>query len=300
MFSEVMDFLKMNDVKYKENASLKRISPIGIGASAKIVAYPDSEEKLVLLLRFLGNVKIQNKILGRMSNVLPPDEDYIGVVVRTELLRNYRITGELVSVDCGASLPRLAANMAAAGFSGLEELSGIPGSIGGSVVGNAGAFGRELSDLVVGVKVYDLINQEILTFGPPDLEFSYRHSNLKCGRYIVLSVCLKLVGSDKDTVRAAMSRFRDIRRKTQPVGELSLGSTFKRPGEGLYAAKMIDECGLKGKSIGGAMVSRKHAGFIVNTDGARAKDYLELSEYVKKVVFDRFSVVLEREVEILS
>ena len=300
MFYEVLDFLKMNDVNYKENVKLADISPIKIGAVAKTVLYPDSEKKLILVLRFLRKAKIPYKILGRMSNVLPPDNEYTRVVIRTDLISDYSVSDGLLFAGCGATLPSLAFKMADLGYSGLEELSGIPGSIGGALVGNAGAFGREISELVSAVRVFDLSSFETLNLKAEDFDFSYRSSGLNTDRYVVLSVGLKTIQSDRENVKAATVNYKEIRRKTQPVGELSLGSTFKRPGDGLFAAKMIDECGLKGKSVGGAMVSKKHAGFIINSGGASARDYIELSEQVIDIVFKKFRIRLEREVEILG
>ena len=299
MSREILDFLKMNDVEYKEGLSLAEISPIRIGEKAKIVAYPSGETKLLMLSLFLKKNKIKHKILGRMSNVLPPDEGYNGVIIRTDRIKNISVYGERVIVGSGVSMPTLSRELCKCGLSGFEGLSGIPGSIGGAIVGNAGAFGREISDIIQSVTVFDPDRCETISMSCEECGFSYRDSVFKESSLIVLSAELKLIGSDSRIIFEEMKRISDCRRKSQPTDLPSLGSTFKRPSPDISAARLIDECGLKGHSIGGATVSEKHAGFIVNSGGATAKDYIELSELIKKCVFEKYQINLEREIEIL-
>ena len=299
MYGEIFDFLKMNDVEYKIGASLKAISPIKIGPKEAFLVYPDSQGKLILLVKFLKNAEIKYKILGRMSNVLFCDENYNGIVIRTDRMSRYSIIGNCVTALCGVSLPLLAKAVCKAGLSGLEGLSGIPGSMGGAVIGNAGAFGSEIGDVVSSVDCYDFDRGEIINLPAEYLLFSYRNSIFKEKNWIILSVNLKLTESDRSAVESEMERCCNIRRKTQPTTSPSLGSTFKRPGEGLYAARLIDECGLKGHSVGGAMISEKHAGFIINSGDATARDYIGLSDFVAKCVYMKYGILLEREIELI-
>lgn len=299
MIEEIFDLFKVNDVEYRKDVRLAEISPVKIGGRAKAVVYPDSTDKLLTLLRSLNNEKIEHKTLGRMSNVLPSDENYEGIIVKTDRLASISIYGCEIDVDGGVSLPILAGYAAKAGFSGLEELSGIPGSLGGSIRGNAGAFGREISRLVSWVKAYDPVSDSVAVLDAKELDFGYRNSSFKKNSMIILSARLRLVPSDSAAITFAMRKYKEIRKATQPVGEPSLGSVFKRPGEDLYAAKMVDECGLKGKSIGGARISEKHAGFILNSGSATAKDFISLADYAQMCVYNKFKVTLEREIEIM-
>lgn len=299
MFEYVKEFLKMNDVEYRENVKLKLLSPIRIGGNAKIIAYPDSALKYVQILRFLGAIKCKFRTLGRMSNLLPSDDGYDGVIIKTDRIRRFYITSNILYTYCGITTAILAGETCRAELSGLEELSGIPGSIGGAIFGNAGAFGREIADVVSDVTFYSPADDRIYTASAREIDFSYRNSAFKRGLGYIISARLNLTHSDKDSIAARMNNVKEARQRTQPIGELSLGSTFKRPLSDLPAAKMIDECGLKGYSIGGAEISKKHAGFIINRDGALAEDYLRLADYASDKVYEKFGVRLEREVELL-
>lgn len=299
MFEYVKEFLKMNDVEYRENVNLKSLSPIKIGGNAKIIAYPNSAFKYVQVLRFLGTIKCKFRTLGRMSNLLPSDDGYDGVIIKTDRIRRFYITSNILYTYCGITTAILAAETCRAELSGFEELSGIPGSIGGAIFGNAGAFGREIADVVSDVTFYSPADDRVYTASAGEIDFSYRNSAFKSGLGYIISARLNLTHSDTDSVAARMKNVKETRERTQPVGELSLGSTFKRPESDLPAAKMIDECGLKGYRIGGAEISKKHAGFIINRDGALAEDYLRLADYASDEVYEKFGVRLEREVELL-
>lgn len=296
---DVIDFLKMNDVKYIENALLSRFSSVRIGGHCSVVAFPKDKEQLIFLVHFLWNNKTRYKILGRMSNVLPPDDKYKSVVIKTDLLRDIYISENTVVADVGISLPVLARNLADSGLSGTEELSGIPGSLGGAIFGNAGAFGREISDLVKNVEIYDPEKDTFETLSHQNAEFIYRGSLFTNKHFVILSATLDLCARSSDEIRSRMEHFLSARKQNQPSGEPSLGSVFKRPYEDLSAAQLIDRCGLKGYSIGGATVSEKHAGFIVNKGGATSKDYLDLANCVEDRVYEKFGIKLQKEIEIL-
>lgn len=295
----VLGFLKKNEVEYLENHSIKDFSFVRIGGNAKFICFPSEERILTHLIDFLDDIKIQYKVLGRMSNVLPPDGFFDGVIVKTDRLDKHSIDDGAIFTSCGASVARLANFACANGLCGLEELSGIPGSIGASIIGNAGAFGREISDLVVSVSVYDHKSRAVISLDRDKLEFSYRDSILKRRDLAVLSAKLRLTRSDRLSIKSRMNEIRYKRLSTQPIGSPSLGSVFKRPSRDTSAALLIDRCGLKGKRIGGAVISEKHCGFILNDNNASAKDYLELCDLAADAVYGRFGISLEKEIEIM-
>ena len=297
MLEIVKGYLKKREVKYKESADLSRLSTVRIGGEAKILAEPQTIEELSDLLAFLKNNKIKCKILGRMSNVIPSDKPYDGVVVRTLGVKGLRLDGKVITVSTGEMLPSLALRLAELGIDGLTPLSGIPGTVGGSIVGNAGAFGTEIAELVKSVTVYDGLEGGIITLPGTDLGFSYRSSILKNGRFTVLSAELSLGYGERDALIEQIKKYKELRLDKQPT-EPCAGSVFKRSAD--YAASMlIDRCGLKGRRVGGAMISKKHAGFIINTGGAFQSDYIRLAAIAEKEVLLRFGVRLEREVEYL-
>ncbi|MBQ8303018.1 MAG: UDP-N-acetylmuramate dehydrogenase [Clostridia bacterium] len=289
----------MNDVEYKENVMLAAMSPIRIGNEARFIAYPNNIDILTKLVRFLEKIKIRYKILGRMSNVLPPDEKYDGIIVKTDRISKISVKGRTVVAFCGASMPVLGQKLCSVGLSGFEPLSGIPGSIGGAILGNAGAFGREVSDLVSSVSAYHIDSGTSVVINASECEFGYRNSFFKNGEYLILAVKLDLSFCDEASIKSAMNGFKDKRRITQPIGKPSLGSTFKRPSTDVSAAKLIDDCGLKGFRIGDAVISAKHAGFIVNDGCAKASDYLSLADFAAERVKEKYNVFLEREIEVL-
>ena len=299
MTEEILGFLKANEVKYTRGESLSRLSTVRIGGICDIIVYPDSEDKLVRLVEFLEKGKIRYKILGRMSNVLPPDDIYRGVIIRTDLMSHAGFQGNIITAEAGISLPRLSSLCQDISLSGLEELSGIPGSLGGAIFGNAGAYGREISDLVIGVRAYDVDSKTVVELSGQMLGFGYRTSAFKSSRHVILSARLDLSFGDEDKIRSKIREISTKRRNSQPINMPSLGSTFKRPGENIYPWRLIDECGLRGLTIGGATVSEKHAGFIVNQGNATSADYLAVVSYVKNTVQEKTGVNLEYEFEIL-
>ena len=300
MFEYVREYLKINEVEYEENFKLEKISPVKIGGKARLVAYPDSEQKIISLISFLVKTGCKHKILGKMSNVLPPDNEYSGVIIRTDRLCSVRFDKECVYAESGATLPSISRMTAGRGVSGFEELSGIPGSVGGAVVGNAGAFGREISDLFVCARCWFPDSGTIAELSPECMNFAYRRSNLKMLNCLVLSCKFKGIFEETDVIRNRLIAYRRERNEHQPVGKPSLGSTFKRPSAGVSAGALIDACGLKGFTVGGASISTKHAGFIINSKGARAKDYLDVAAEAQRAVYTRFQVKLEKEIEIID
>ncbi len=296
---ELLDFFKMNDVEYKENLQLSMVSPVKIGGMANYIVYPSNKEKLILIVDFFRNNKIKHKIVGRMSNILPCDHQYQGVIIKTDRFSSCNFNESFVEVDSGISMPYLAKMANSAGLGGLEELSGIPGSVGGAIRGNAGAFGRELCELIYDVTIYDPIGKQIVRLDAKKIDFKYRHSSLMGTENIIISTTMTLKPCNINESLKRMNSYRQKRIETQPVGYPSLGSVFKRPSTDISAARLIDECGLKGMRIGGAEISLKHAGFIINTGCATARDFINLAQFAAISVYERFNIKLEKEIEIL-
>lgn len=300
MIEYTKEYLKINDVEFKEKIKIKDFSAIKIGGPAAIVAYPDTEEKLCGLISFLRNIGLQHKVVGGMSNILADDREYSGVLIKTDRLKAISVNGDFVSAFCGASLPHLAYMCATFGLSGLERLSGIPGKIGGSVRGNAGAYGAEISQFVSECKVFSPLRNETVILSQRELDFSYRDSSLKRSDDIIVSTKLKLKKGDCNHIRSEMDYYKSKRKMSQPIGFPSLGSVFKKTSDGISAAVLIDGCGLRGYAFGDAEISSKHAGFIVNRGNARSGDVKRLVKIAENAVYDKFSIKLEREIEYLN
>ena len=299
MKKDLLDFLKINEVEYKENVVAKFFSPVKIGGNVNIVIYPDNERKMISALDFLGENEICYKVIGRSSNILFPDTKVNTVLIKTDNMRGAEISRKIVRLSSGETLFSNARYFAKNGVGGISELCGIPGSIGGLIRNNAGAFGREIGDLVKSVKAYFPENKQILHLENKDLSFEYRSSIFKSNNLVVLSADLKMQhDSSPNDILREIEMYKDLRRNSQPTGLPSLGSVFKRP-KGDFAARLIDISGLKGFSIGGAEVSRKHAGFIINKGNATSNDFRLLVEYIKQTVFELQGVKLEEEIEFL-
>ena len=296
--SALIDFLNFNDVEYKENLQMKRLSPIRIGGNASIVIYPDSAVKLISVIDFLEERQIGYRVLGRTSNILLPDDIINTVLVKTDKLLGVSLKDNIFTLQAGETIARHATGLAELGFSGFLGLAGIPGTIGGMLRGNAGAFGDEIGNIVRTAKVYDPECRKILDINASDMALGYRRSIFQDRKYIILSVTLELDTMSSENAARILRENREKRMKTQPFEKPSLGSIFKRP-EGDYAARLIDAAGLKGYSIGDAVVSPKHAGFIVNQSNATAKDVKLLIEHIKQTVNAKFGVLLREEIEIL-
>lgn len=298
MLDSVLEYVKSCDVEIKENTNLSKISPVRIGGLASVVLYPKNTSGMIETIGYLSRNNIRYKIFGRLSNTLFCGERITRPLIKTDRLSSIQRQGEIVEAMAGVALPLLSLKAAEYGLSGLEELSGIPGTLGGAILGNAGAFGRSISDVIKTVTVYDTSTDSVATLDISELDFGYRASSLKYNGAVILSAELKLVSGDTSDIRERMHYYREIRRQTQPALP-SLGSTFKRPACG-YAGQLIEECGLRGYSMGGAEISSRHAGFIVNKGEATAADYIGLMYLAKKSVFESTGVVLEPEIEIIN
>ena len=235
-------------------------------------------------------------LLGNGSNVLAPDEGLRGAVVVTRRAAAMEKRGETIVADCGASLTKIAAFAAEEGLTGLEFAYGIPGTLGGALVMNAGAYGGEMKDVTARAEYLDGELHRHAAAGA-ELDFRYRHSRFTA-EDVILRAELTLRAGDKEAVKARCRELTEKRKASQPLELPSAGSAFKRPVNG-YAAALIDQAGLKGYAVGGAQVSQKHAGFVVNRGGATASDVKRLLEDVRQAVLDRTGVLLEPEIKIL-
>jgi len=268
-----------------------------VGGPADYMVFPQSEEQVEAVLRFCRARGIPVFVIGRGSNLLVRDGGLRGVVVKLAgNLAQWEIQGRHVRAQAGIALRRLALHAAEAGLTGLEFASGIPGSLGGAVVMNAGAYGGEMKDVLVSVTVLDQ-NLERREMSPDELQLSYRHSILQDEKMLVLSARLRLARGEPGAIMRQIGDLWQRRASKQPLEYPSAGSVFKRP-PGRYVGPMIQELGLQGVRIGGAEVSRKHAGFIVNRGGATARDVLNLIDFVRARVRDHFGVELEPEIRI--
>lgn len=282
------------------NEKMKDHTTFKVGGPADYFVTPNTEEEAARLLRLLFAEKIPFFILGNGSNVLVSDNGYRGVMV--QMFKNYDdiiVEGNKITAKAGALLSKIAAKALEEALTGMEFASGIPGTLGGAVFMNAGAYGGEMKQIVSRVKLYDIQNDEIIYLSNDEMDFSYRHSILKERNCLVLEAELILEPGNKEDIHTKMEELKAARIEKQPLNYPSAGSTFKRP-EGYFAGKLIQDAGLKGASVGGAMVSEKHSGFIVNTGEATASDILSLIKNVKDKVQSQFGVELEPEVLIIG
>ena len=299
MTEEILGFLQNNVVEYKRLTNLSRISTVRIGGIADMVVYPNSTDMLAKLVKKLNDSKIPYKILGRMSNALMAKDYYQEVIIRTDRIDAFNVNDHNLTVSTGISLSRLAKIALNCSLSGLEALSGIPGSIGGAIRGNAGAYGREMSDIVSSVTLLEPSLGDVFEIKNSQLDFSYRHSSIIQSDLIILSAKISLCRSTVDAVYSKMIDIANRRRAAQPTEFPTLGSVFKRCDGDLLPWQLIDGCGLRGYSVGDAEISKKHAGFIVNRGSAKASDFLSVVEQAEKSVLDRYKIKLEREFEVI-
>lgn len=294
---KVADYLP--DLKWVSGEPMAKHTSFRIGGGARRMAFPTSCEQLVLLMSFAGECGVRPLLLGNGTNLLVADEGLDTLVIQTgEGLRDLALgeDGVTVHAEAGVSLAALGVFAWKHGLTGLEFAHGIPGTLGGGIVMNAGAYGGELKDVVESVTA--LYDDGVRTLAPDALDFSYRHSVFSGGEGVVLRATLRLEKGDPDTIKAKMDELMARRKASQPLELPSAGSTFKRPA-GYFAGPLIEGCGLKGARVGGAEVSTKHAGFVVNVGGATCADVLALIEQVQKTVFDAHGVLLEPEVKII-
>ena len=269
------------------------------GGSADLFLMPQNRTELKESIALLREYNVPYLVIGNGSNLLVGDGGIRGAVIQLyQRMQNISVEGTEMTLDCGTLLSAAAAQAADASLEGLAFASGIPGTFGGAVVMNAGAYGGEMKDVLLSADVLTA-DLEVKTIPVEELDLSYRHSIVPEEGYIVLGGKLRLKKGNEQEIRERMAELAQQRREKQPLQYPSAGSTFKRP-EGYFAGKLISDAGLKGKTIGGAQVSEKHAGFIVNIGGATTKDILDLIAFCQKTVQEQFGVTLETEVKIVG
>lgn len=276
---------------------MKNFTSFKIGGEADIIAEPKDIKELVELIRFLRNKNVIFYILGNGTNILVSDKGIRGCVVHLgKNLSKIKVTGTKIEAEAGASMSDIAQIALKHKLQGFEALSGIPGSIGGAVAMNAGAYDKEIKDVVVSVNA---INEQgrVVKLNKDVLDFSYRRSSIIEKKFIITTVTMNLQEGDKKEIMANMERYAELRRNKQPLDWPSAGSTFKRP-EGKYAALLIKDSNLMGESVGDAEVSTKHAGFIINKGNAKASDVYKLINIIKTDVKTYFNVDLELEIKL--
>ena len=288
--------------RIKQNEPMKNHTSFKIGGPAEFYIKITSIKELQKILEFAKKEKIKITILGNGSNVLVSDSGIKGIVIRTNL-KEIKIEPKEqnkieITVDDATPIGFLAQKLLKEEITGFEEISGIPGTIGGAILMNAGAHGKEMKDIVTEITAIDY-NGKIHKFTNEQAKFTYRNSIFSSGKYIILQSKIILEKGNAKEIKAKMDEYAQFRKEKQPIEYPSAGSTFKR-GTDFITAKLIDDAGLKGYTIGGAKVSEKHAGFIINTGNATAQDVLDLAKYVTNKVYEKFGKKIEFEIKIVQ
>lgn len=297
VYKDILDIVEEENIMMDE--PMKKHITFRVGGPADILVRPKNEEELKRILEYVNKEEIPYIIIGNGSNLLVRDGGIRGVVI--ELSSNYsefKIDGNKIEIQSGALLSKVGSAALKAELKGFEFASGIPGTFGGAVTMNAGAYGGEIKDIVKTVKVMDK-QGNIIDLCNEDMNFGYRKSVIIEKGYIVLSAVVELEKGNYDEIKEKMDDLKNRRVSKQPLNFASAGSTFKRP-EGHFAGKLIQDSGLKGLSIGDAQVSEKHSGFVINKGNATAKQLLDLMYAIKATVNSKFGVMLEEEVKILG
>ena len=288
----------MPELVIRTEEPMSKHTTFRIGGAAEVFAAPDARE-LPQLLAMAKGADVPVTVIGNGSNLLVGDRGIAGLVIEIgERMSEVRIEGTILVAGAGALLSKAAQTAAAAGLGGLEFAAGIPGSVGGAVVMNAGAYGGEMKDVLQSVKVLTE-EGELLILTTEELELGYRHSCVPERKYIVVEATMELSAKPEEEIRACMAELRAKRAEKQPLEYPSAGSTFKRP-EGYFAGKLIMDAGLRGYTVGGAQVSEKHCGFVINKGDATAADVRQLMQDVHDRVKEQFDVELEPEVKMIG
>lgn len=292
-FEALNEFLIQRRIRFKKGDKTAQYVSIKVGGIASFITFPNTIEKMCDIIRFVQG-KYKYFILGNGTNCYFSNL-YEGIVISTTELNKIYQDKNIIIADCGASLNDCAICAYESGLSGAEFVYGIPGSVGGGIYMNASAFGGMISQIVKECTVYDTFDNSILMLSHNEMEFGTKSSIFMKKRYVALSAKFELSHGDKQTIKSMMENYWQKREVSQPLDMPSAGSAFKRPING-YASQLIDDAGLKGFSIGGAQVSPKHAGFIVNKGNASAKDINQLLEEIKRIVKFKFDVGLDEEI----
>ena len=285
-----------------EDEPMKKHTSFKIGGNAEFFVKVENIEQLQKILDFTQENNIQLTIVGNGSNLLVKDSGIRGIVAKISIQGiniDINTTDDKVeiTVKSGTPIGFLAQKLYQEEITGFEELSGIPGTIGGAVAMNAGAHGKEMKDIITEITAVDY-EGKIHKFSNEEAEFAYRKSMFSNGKYIIVEAKLELQKGKKEEIKEKMDTYQQYRKEKQPIEYPSAGSTFKR-GEDFITAKLIDELGLKGFQVGGAQVSEKHAGFIINKENATADDVLKLTQIIKEKVYEKYGKKIELEIKIV-
>ena len=294
--------LKIDKEKILYNEPMKKYTTFKVGGPAECLIKIDNEADLKEILEFSKINNIPLTILGNGSNVIVLDSGIKGItlIIKIEKLEIENSTSDVIKIKLGAGekIAKIRRIFLKKGLAGFEEISGIPGTVGGATRMNAGAHGKEMKDIITKVKCLDMDGNEKI-FTNAEMNFGYRTSKIKNEKYIITEIEIELTKGNTKEIKEKMDEYLNYRKEKQPIEYPSAGSTFKR-GEDFITAKLIDEAGLKGLSVGGAEVSNKHAGFIINKGNATAKDILDLIEIVKEKIYEKYQKKIELEVEIIG
>lgn len=298
---EILEKSKLNKENLYYDEPMAKHTSFKIGGPADVFIKVDNIEELKKILDLSKKNQIPLTIIGNGSNLLVTDKGIRGITAKLNL-KDIEIKNEnnkqIIKVEAGVPVGLLAQKLLKEEITGFEELSGIPGTIGGAVIMNAGAHGKELKDILKKVTAMDY-NGNIHEFTNEECLFSYRNSRFQKEKYIILQATLELEKGNSTEIKEKMDEYMQFRKEKQPIEYPNAGSTFKR-GEDFVTAKLIDEAGLKGYKVGGAQVSEKHAGFIVNVDNATAKDVIELTDYIKEKIEKKFGKKINLEIQIIG
>lgn len=295
---EIEVFFKENNIEYLKDEPLKNHSYFEVGGNADYIVFPKQKLELLFVIKEIKSKKIRYYILGNGSNVLFDDLGFKGIIIKTSKLDEFKIDGNTLTCLSGASLTRMSRKAALNSLTGLEFACGIPGTVGGAVTMNAGAYIGEIKDVVKRVDVIDK-DLNIISYSNEDMQFSYRYSRVIKESLIVLEIEFELKKGDYKLIWQKIEELTLKRWTKQPIKMPSAGSTFKRPKNG-YASKLIEESGLKGLKYKGAMVSDMHSGFIINYDNAKSKDIVTLLNIVKNRVKFETQIDLEPEIKLIG
>jgi len=290
----IKNFFDEQNVKYEENASLKKHNTYKVDTTCSYLVYPKDETSLINIIKELKKQNIKYLVLGNGSNIILSMKHYDGVIIKLNELNNIEYNGNFITIGAGYSLSKLAIEASNKGLDGLTFAAGIPGCVGASTAMNAGAYNSDMSKIVSSVRVLtpDL---QIITLTNEDLQYEYRDSFLKKNpEYIVLSTTVKLSPGNKEFMVHQISERRKKRINTQPLDMPNAGSVFRNP-ENMYAGALIEKLNLKGFSIGGAEVSQKHANFIINKGNATGKDIIDLIKKIQKEIKKEYNIELKLE-----
>ncbi len=297
--NKILSAFSADECEFLPSYPLAKLTTLRIGGPATVVAVPKTEAALCRLLRLLSEAGIPRFILGNGSNLLAPDEGYRGVIIRTAALRGLTCEGDVLTAECGVALTALAHLANSQGISGFSLLAGIPATVGGAIFMNAGAWDECIGDRVVAVRVVPACGGEPFLLSGDECHFSYRKSLFQCRGLVILSATLSGGAESPECLSRKTAEALQKRRQAQPLEYPSAGSLFRRP-PGDFAGRLIEAAGLKGYRVGGAEISGKHAGFLINVGNATAADVRTLTAQVKAIVAERFGVSLEREIEYLG